>query len=105
MIKPTIGRKVWYRPSLYDKSAPDSMSCSMGQPLDATVVYVHGDRTVNLVIFDASGDMHKRSSVQLLQDDDSSYFSGAAYAEWMPYQTAQAAKEVEQTTGVAPHST
>lgn len=68
------------------------MQAATNAPLDATVVCVHGDRMVNLVVFDANGNMHKRCSVTLLQDDDVPR-EGTAYAEWMPYQTAQAKKE------------
>jgi hypothetical protein len=79
MIKPTIGRKVWFFPS-----GPES------GPLDATVVCVHSDNLVNLVVFDHVGEMSAPRSVQLLQDDDTPY--GGSYATWMPYQVGQAAK-------------
>lgn len=91
MIKPTVGRKVWYRPSAWDKTGPGAMQAGTDAPLDATVVCVHGDRMVNLVVLDANGNMHKRPSVTLLQDDDKPN-EGASYAEWMPYQQGQAAK-------------
>lgn len=95
MIYPTIGRKVWYRPSADDlKGGNEKPMAAVGtQPLDATVVAVWGDRCVNLVVFDANGDMFKRTSVMLLQDSDPLPVEGR-YAEWMPYQTAQAAKAV-----------
>lgn len=92
MIKTTVGRKVWYRPSKWDKTGPGAMQAGTDAPLDATVVAVHSDRLVNLVVFDANGNMHKRTSVTLLQDDDKPV-EGSSYAEWMPYQTSQAAKE------------
>jgi hypothetical protein len=92
MITTTVGRKVWYRPNAYDVSGPGGMQCAPNAPLDATVVCVHSDRMVNLVIFDCNGHMHRRCSVRLLQDDDLPH-DGQSYAEWMPYQTAQAKKE------------
>lgn len=101
MISPTVGRKVWYRPNHLDlnvgtESTPP-MQASGDQPLDATVVAVWGDRCVNLVIFDSIGSMFTRRSVALKQDDDA-ITDGVGYAEWMPYQAAQAKKhEVEAT--------
>jgi hypothetical protein len=85
VIKPSVGRKVWYRPGSNDRM----MAKSGDQPLDATIVCVHSDRCVNLVIFDANGSYHSRSSVILLQPGDS-VLNNAAYAEWMPYQISVA---------------
>ena len=93
MIKPTVGRKVWYR---HDKSPvllgdnkylqPSQIS---DQPMDATVVYVWDDRMVNLHVMDHYGNVFNRTSVKLLQDDDAIPEKGG-YAEWMPYQQGQA---------------
>lgn len=85
MIKPTIGRRVWFFPasetymSIYDHAVP----------CDAGVVYVWGDRMVNLDVCDHSGHHWAVHSVKLLQDDDA-VPTGEAYAMWMPYQTGQA---------------
>lgn len=92
---PTVGRKVWYHPSEYDKMGPGGMQCGP-QPLDATVVFVHGDRMVNLVVFDANGNMHKRTSVTLRQPDDD-ISEGQAYCEWMPYQVKQHEKHSSES--------
>jgi hypothetical protein len=97
MIKPTVGRKVWYYPSAEDKNgspAPGGqppMEVNSAEPLDATVVAVWGDRCVNLAIFDIHGALFARRSVRLLQDDDAVPEFGR-YATWIPYQVAQAAK-------------
>ena len=88
MIKPTVGRKVWYWPSEYDLNGLGAMVAAHLQPLDATVVCVHGDRMVNLVVFDANGNMHKCLSVTLVQEGDTK--PEGRYCEWMPYQIAQA---------------
>lgn len=93
MIKPTIGRVVWYRPSEWDKSGPGALVAAQGQPLDAHIVFVHGDKMINVAGFDANGVPFRRCSVTLLQDDDAAP-AGSAFAEWMPYQAAQAAKSV-----------
>jgi len=92
MIKPTVGRKVWYR---HDK-APTSLGNNQflhpaqisEQPMDATIVYVWDDRMVNLHVMDHCGNSFNRTSVKLLQDDDVP--PTCAYAEWMPYQQGQA---------------
>lgn len=85
MIKPTVGRVVWYRPGEHD-GMPQGHD---KQPLAAIVTYVHSDRLVNLAIFDANGNRHRKTSVTLLQDGEA---QNAPYAEWMPYQKGQAAK-------------
>jgi hypothetical protein len=89
MIKPTVGRVVWYRPGEHDGMAVGQDK----QPLDAHIVYVHSDRVVNLVVFDAVGTMHRKTSVVLVQEGDP--VPQFAHAEWMPYQTGQAKKHEE----------
>ncbi|HEY5798682.1 MAG TPA: Gp49 family protein [Burkholderiaceae bacterium] len=90
MIKPTVGRKVWYRPSVDGMDA--AIAINGTDPVDATIVAVHSDRLVNLAIFDAHGEPHQRRSVTLLQDDDACSTNGR-YVEWMPYQVGQAKKD------------
>lgn len=101
IITPTVGRKVWFRPngclnlqvpnhSHYATTPPAIIS--QEQPLDATVVYVWNDRTVNLVVFDHYGFPFVASSVTLVQEGDAIPGIGF-YCEWMPYQTGQARKE------------
>lgn len=96
MIEPTIGRRVWYVPSAYDRGDADAIPSSQiktqsGQPCDAGVVHVWGDRCVNLLIADHDGNLHRRTSVTLVQDGDAPP-PGGGYAMWMPYQQAAAAK-------------
>ncbi len=101
MIKPTIGRRVWYWPSDYDRgllqNKPETViqASDRTQPCDAGVVYVHSDRMVNITVADHNGHMHRRTSVNLLQEGDvRPDASDYAFAEWMPYQTGQAKKQV-----------
>lgn len=89
-ITPTIGRRVWYRPSVGERSALGVWDGGQ-QPLDAGICYVWNDRMVNLTIAGPDGKMHSRTSVKLLQPGEP-VPEGMSYAEWMPYQTAQAAK-------------
>lgn len=99
MIQPTPGRIVWYYPDSSDKGGGNEppmkvLSAPAGgdMPLTAQIVAVHGDRMVNLVVFDAVGFHFRRLSVQLLQDDDA--VPGSRHATWMPYQKGQAANAI-----------
>lgn len=104
MIKPSIGRVVWFTPSR-NSSAPVPIAHA-DQPLAALVSYVHSDRLVNLGGFDANGAPFAATSVTLLQDDDIGN-SGGYYAEWMPFQKGQAVKteavEAQVESPYAPH--
>lgn len=80
MIKPTIGRVVLVYRGKSDQAEP------------ALICYVHSDRCINVAGFDCNGSPFGATSLQLLQDDDIATDSNY-YAEWMPYQVAQAAKE------------
>lgn len=87
MIKPTVGRVVWF----YPEAGNVSMARYNEQPMAATVACVWGDRMVNLSVVDHAGVQHQRTSITLLQDDDTPT-PGMAYCAWMPYQVGQAAK-------------
>lgn len=94
MIKPTIGRRVWFWPN-----GTTGMTLITGgdqQPCDAGVVFVWNDRLVNLAVSDHVGANYSRTSVPLLQDDDPIPESGA-YATWMPYQVGQAKAAATET--------
>lgn len=86
MIKPTVGRVVWYWPSPKEHIVGNDG----GQPLAALVAHVWSDTCVNLAVFDANGCGHSRTSVLLHQDGNPR--PGAGFCEWMPYQKGQAAK-------------
>lgn len=84
MIKPTVGRVVWFYPA--GASHED-------QPQAAMVSYVHSDTLINVGGFDHSGEPFSARSVLLLQDEGSyGNPGGGAWACWMPYQKGQAAK-------------
>ncbi|WP_109477684.1 hypothetical protein [Paraburkholderia sp. C35] len=99
MIKPSIGRVVWFTPEKNDALASD-------QQLAALIAYVHSDRSVNLAVFDAcGGGAHSRTSVTLLQGDDLPP-EGGGYAEWMPFQKGQAVKhEQKENAQIEKHET
>ncbi len=89
MIKPTVGRVVWYYPP--GKSHTE-------QPLAALITYVHSDTMINVAFFNANGQSFGDTSVVLLQDDDSyGNPGGGSWARWMPYQKAVAAGALTPT--------
>ena len=87
MIKPTIGRVVWFHPSTNSNEAGFTPAAICA----AIVAYVHSDTCVNLAVFDGNGVCHSKTSVTLIQDDQQPLELGY-YCEWMPYQKGQAAK-------------
>lgn len=86
MIKPTIGRVVWY--TQYQN---EHLTCDDSQPLAAMVCYVYSDSMVNLVVHDANGNSIPKTSVPLFQGDASECPEGSCC--WMPYQQKQAEKD------------
>lgn len=103
VIKPTIGRKLWYYPSDYDRGLLLELEHKPAgvievldeiQPCDADVCYVHGDRLVNLVVHDHFGRAYARTSVTLLQPGDT-VPNGGGYATWMPYQIEAALRHAK----------
>lgn len=86
MIKPTIGRVVWYYPG--------GKTQLQSQPLAALIAYVHSDTCINIGYFDRNGVSWSQTSVALEQepgDADWSY----SFCTWMPYQVSQAKKHEE----------
>lgn len=106
LMAPSIGRKVWYWPASHEsfvaesrgqasvKHFGDMHQIDANQALDATVIYVHHDRKINVVVRDHTGSHYVREHVQLLQEDDEVPGKDACYTTWMPYQTAQHAKQI-----------
>jgi hypothetical protein len=84
MIKPTIGRVVWYHPAFASDSGSNEYT------LAALVCHVHSDTSVNLAVFDSNGVAASKTSVFLFQGEG--VRPSFPYAEWMPYQIGQAAK-------------
>lgn len=83
MIKPTIGRVVWYYPG-GKHGAADT------QPNPALVAYVHDDQHVNLAAFNANGAAYMVQGALLIQEGEPQ--PNFPFACWMPYQINQAKK-------------
>jgi hypothetical protein len=90
VIKPTVGRVVWFWDSALTAEDP------AGEPLAAIIARVWSDTCVNLAVFDSNGTPTCRSSVTLYQDEGER--PGGSHASWMPYQVGQAkrAEEIER---------
>lgn len=81
MIKPTVGRIVWYYPS---GNKPETH-----QPLAAQIAHVWSDTCINIGYLDANGVAHSATSVLLYQEDEMP-MPATNYCCWMPYQKAVA---------------
>lgn len=108
MIKPTVGRVVWYaadplRLAALSGDRMKQMAIYGEQPMAATVAFVYHDRLVNLSVVDHAGNQFTVGNVPLLQDDDAAPAGKDInhYATWMPYQKGQAARteKLEQQKG------
>lgn len=88
VISPSIGRRVHFWPNEGHQETLGVFDAQ--QPCDSGVLYVWGDRCVNLEVTGPSGTKVALQNVRLLQGDDQPE-EGESYAAWMPYQTKQAA--------------
>ena len=88
MIVPTVGRMVLFRPDRYFTGA-----WTEGEPLPAIVCKVWSPSMVNLSVFDANGQQHSVTSVELAQEGCEA--PSGRYCEWMPYQKAVASGQIQ----------
>ena len=100
IIKPTVGRVVWFHPS-WLACEPGFARHQGGQPYAAIIASVWSEALVNLSVFDANGAAHSRTSVPFMRDGDCVPGNGF-YCEWMPYQKGQAAKAEAAEKAEAP---
>jgi hypothetical protein len=84
VIKPTIGRKVWYW--------SDGMAnvLDQAQAFDATIVFVHNDTRVSLRVTDHLGHESAQYSVQLRDHIPLASHGAACFATWPPRQESPA---------------
>ncbi len=92
MIKPTVGRIVWFTPDLDDTL----ISGNEDGIYAAIVTKVWDDTRVNLAVFTAKGVNAARTSVRLLQEGDEKPERGG-FCQWMPYQIGQAKKHSDSS--------
>jgi hypothetical protein len=79
MIKPSIGRIVWFHPANHASE----------QQCAAIITYVHEDNLINIAAFSPEGAYEAFQNVYLVQDEELPPAS-SSYAQWMPYQKAVA---------------
>lgn len=84
IIKPTVGRVVWYYPG-----GKQEMEAGQ-QPLSAQIAYVHSDICINIGFLSQNGMANNATSVRLFQAGETPH--DYAFCMWMPYQQGQAAK-------------
>src|SRR6476620_9768805 len=96
MIKPTVGRVVWYNPVPKDnlEQLADEHGKRKEEPLVGIVLAVHSDTRVNLLVISAYGQTRFLSRVELWQGEGERP-TGHGYAEWMPFQRGQQMKTEE----------
>ena len=89
MIRPTVGRVVWFWPK--------RPMFPHDQPQAAMIAHVFGDRCVNLSISDPNGNpvQNPPTSIPLIQQGDIAPESGH-YCEWMPFGQAVKAEAPEK---------
>jgi hypothetical protein len=68
MIKPTVGRVLWFTPSVAWATESAIAYGAAGEPLAAIVAHVINDEYVNLSVFDQNGDQFNAYSVPLLDE-------------------------------------
>lgn len=84
-MKPTVGRKVYFYSTAGHRAACDA---GTDQPFDATIIFVQGDDSVNIMATNHTGDMQPILGV-MFQGLGMAVPNGA-HAAWMPYQLVQA---------------
>lgn len=84
VIKPSIGRVVWFWESAIAAQRENA------QPNAALVVFVHNDELVNLTVFSGVGYPGAYTHIPLWQGEGER--PQGMHCEWMPYQKGQAAK-------------
>lgn len=96
MIKPTIGRRIWFWPNQQIVSLLGMAYYDFKQPLDAGIAFVHSDTQVNLSVADQHGQMFGVTAVPIRE---SGPVEGQErfFAQWMPYQVNAAAKDAAPT--------
>ena len=98
VIKPTVGRVVWFYPSQNTAEAGFARHPDGGGPYAALIAHVWNDHMVNLSVFDANGAAHPRTSVPMLHGECD--VPEHAFCGWMPYQKGQAAKTDAAEKGI-----
>lgn len=90
MIKPTIGRVVWFYPPVAGVPDFNIIHSNPPQPCEARIAYVWSDSMINICATDHHGFQRAFTSVRLIQPEEPKPEEGF-FCGWMPYQTSVAA--------------
>jgi hypothetical protein len=91
MIKPTVGRMVWFYPQ--GPLPPGFIYHDIKQPCAAQVAYVAPNETeLNLLVLDQNAIAHPVTQVPLVQEGEPKP-EGQSFCAWMPYQIGQAKQQ------------
>jgi hypothetical protein len=82
LIKPTVGRVVWFWPAGQVGTQPNA----------AIIAFVHSDTRVNLGVLSPTGEVLGETSVWLWDGEGPRPPAYQSFCEWMPYQIGQAAR-------------
>ena len=82
MMKPTVGRRVWYWPHDYERGEGDKT-----QPFDAGIAHVHEDGSINISYANDIGNMMPGKQLVNLVTDRAPM---PGECSWMPFKLAQA---------------
>lgn len=92
LILPTVGRRVWFWPTTHCLDN-GFRQLDPKQPCDAGVIYVHPNGRVNVMATDHRGLTVAFYDVEIMPANHVQEGPPSApFAQWMPYQAAQAAK-------------
>lgn len=100
-MKPTIGRKVWFRLNGSTIGAPGAKQPEefmKDQAMDATIVCVWGDTMVNLSVTDHGGTVHSIRSVHLRQEGEQA--PQGLYCEWIPSKAEEVGTFLQAEAGI-----
>lgn len=101
-ITPEVGSRLWYWPSNAQRAFMAKFS---DKPLAATILCPWSDTCVNLEVIDHSGNRHFLSSAQLRQPGMDRDAMKYGYAEWSPFQIAQAEQQAGINNAIAKTTT
>lgn len=94
---PSVGRRMHYRGGHGLNNLDAGKPAAEQQPMDAGVVYVLDESTVNVIVTDHGGQLVARNAVQVRQPHEP--IPDGEYVEWMEYQNKKHAQDAAGTTG------
>lgn len=93
-IIPTVGRRLYmyFLPSEVIAYCYDMRHVTLDQPIDAGILYVHADGTINIMATDHYGTQRFFERVVLVENPTET--NNDYWCQWMPYQIKAEAERV-----------